>query len=483
MKFSIYISGAFFLLSAGCNFAPKYSRPDFTLPTTWRVEEEEGKDLAETTWWDQFEDPEMGRLIRLALENNNDLQIAMWRVSEYLSQYQVAKSALFPQITGNGGAAKERFPIDADFLPLGKSPITPDFHLNLSLSYEFDFWGQVRNQTTAAYASYLAQIENRRTVVLSLIGSVAQAYIYLKQLLLQLDTATRIMKLREEAVQIAKYRFEGGITSKIEVDQSISVYEETVAVVRELEKKVPQQENLISILLGQAPGPIEGGVPLNYLTLPQEAPSCLPQDLLVRRPDILQAENNLIAANANIGVARAAFFPQLSLSTLFGVDNLSLRSLFDKSSRTWILGGGIVQDIFTGGRLVNQLKIAEIQKTELVFSYEKTILNALKEVDDSLIGFKKNQEIFGANEREVTALRDYLSIAWDRYYEGQTQYLTVLDAQREVLTAEMNMIAAQADQFLALVDLFKAVGGGWVRNADATLVKETTNPNLEPQKN
>jgi multidrug efflux system outer membrane protein len=288
------------------------------------------------------------------------------------------------------------------------------------------------------------------------------------------------MGLRKEAVRIATDRFEGGLTSKIEVDQAISVYQETVATVKELEKKVPQQENLLSVLLGQSPGPIAGGVPLNKLFLPSEVPSCLPQDLLTRRPDILQAENNLIAANANIGVARAAFFPQLSLSALYGVDNLSLNGLFNKSARTWLLGGGIVQEIFTGGALVNQLKIAEVEKIELVFTYEQTILNALKEVDDSLIGFKKNKEIFAADVKEVEALQNYLSLAWDRYYEGQTQYLTVLDAQREVLTAEMNMIAAEANQFLALIDLYKAVGGGWVIGADATLKKETTNHNLVP---
>ncbi|MES2198817.1 MAG: efflux transporter outer membrane subunit [Chlamydiota bacterium] len=480
MRWPTYISGALVLLSTGCNFAPKYSRPDFNLPSTWRVEEKEGEDLANGTWWDRFNDPEMSRLIQLALHNNNDLQIAMWRVSEYLAQYQVAKSSLFPQISGNGGATKERFPVDADFLPPGTSPITPDYHLNLSLSYEFDFWGKVRNATTAAFASYLAQIENRRTVVLTLVGSVAQSYIYLKQLQLQLDAATAIMELRKESVQIARDRFEGGITSRIEVDQAISVYEETVATVKELEKKLPQQENLLSVLLGQTPGPIDKGVPLNKLFLPNEVPSCLPQDLLTRRPDILQAENNLIAANANIGVARAAFFPQLSLSALYGVDHLSLQGLFSKPSRTWLLGGGIVQEIFTGGLLVSQLKIAEVQKQELVFAYEQTILNALKEVDDSLIGFQKNKEIYAADAAEVVALQDYLALAWDRYYEGQTQYLTVLDAERQVLAAEMNMIAAQADQFLSLIDLYKAVGGGWVIEADAGLKKETGNHNLTP---
>lgn len=470
----------FALSFSACNFAPKYSRPDFSMPSSWRSEPLAGEDLSNTSWWDRFEDPEMGRLIALALANNNDLQVAAWRVYEYFAQYQSTRSGLFPQITGNGGALKERLPVDSNFLPQGASPITPDYHMDLALSYEIDFWGSVRNATTAAFQEYLAQVENRRTVVLTLIGSVAEAYILLKQLNLQLETASKIMSSREESLVIARDRFEGGLTSKIEVDQAESVYEETVAVVRELEKRVPQQENLLSVLLGQAPGPIAQGVPLNKLSLPRELPSCLPQDLLTRRPDILRAENNLKAANANIGIARAAFFPQLSLNGIYGADHLALKGLLERPARFWLLGGGILQQVFTGGRLVSQLKIAEAQKQELLFTYEQSILTALREVDDSLIGFEKNQQIFAADAAEVAALKDYLNLAWYRYYEGETQYLTVLDAQRQVLTAELNAIAAQADQFLALIELYKALGGGWVLQADSLVQKENTNRNLNP---
>jgi multidrug efflux system outer membrane protein len=214
--------------------------------------------------------------------------------------------------------------------------------------------------------------------------------------------------------------------------------------------------------------------------LPQELPSCLPQDLLTRRPDILRAENNLKAANANIGIARAAFFPQFSLSGLYGADHLALKGLLQRPARFWLLGGGILQQVFTGGKLVSQLKIAEAQKQELLFSYEQSILTALKEVNDSLIGFEKNQQIFAADAAQVVALKDYLNLAWYRYYEGETQYLTVLDAQRQALSAEMTAITAQADQFLALIDLYKALGGGWVLQSDGTVQKESTNRNLDP---
>ena len=465
---------------SACNLAPKYSRPDFNMPTSWRTEPLAGQDLTDTSWWDRFEDPQMGELIQLALANNNDLQVAAWRVYEYFAQYQATRSSLFPQITGNGSALKERLPVDSNFLPPTASPITPDYHMDLSLSYEIDFWGANRNATTAAFQEYLAQIENRRTVVITLIGSVAQGYILLKQLNLQLETARKLMSTYEEALRIANDRFEGGLTSKIEVDQAQTVYEEAVALVRDLEKKVPQQENLLSILLGQAPGPIPPGVSLDKLFLPQELPSCLPQDLLVRRPDILKAENNLKAANANIGIARAAFFPQFSLNALYGADHLALKGLLQRPARFWILGGGILQQVFTGGKLVSQLKVAEAQQKELLFAYEQSILTALKEVNDSLIGFEKNQQIFAADAAQVMALKDYLNLAWDRYYEGETQYLTVLDAERQALSAEMTAIAAQADQFLALIDLYKALGGGWVLQSDRLVQKEDTNRNLNP---
>jgi multidrug efflux system outer membrane protein len=188
---------SFALSLTACNLAPKYSRPDFSLPSSWRNEPIAGEDLTNTAWWDRFEDPQMGKLIQLALANNNDLQVAVWRVYEYFAQYQSTRSSLFPQITGNGSALKERLPVDSNFLPPGSNTITPDFHMDLALSYEIDFWGTNRNATTAAFQEYLAEIENRRTVVLTLIGSVAEAYIILKQLNLQLETALKLMTTYE----------------------------------------------------------------------------------------------------------------------------------------------------------------------------------------------------------------------------------------------------------------------------------------------
>ena len=420
-------SKLFFLLLtlSGCNFAPRYSTPDMAMPSDWRQAGETGDEVVNLSWWKHLGDVVLDEYIVTALDHNKDLKVAMWRVNQYFSQYKIVRSELFPQLSANGSALKEKVPIDADFLPITISPITPDYHVELSLSYEIDFWGQVRNQTSAAYSEYLASVENRRTVVLTLVGSVAQAYIYLRQLDLQLELAKAVLASRKEAVEIATDRFEGGLTSKIEVDQSLSVYEESIAVVESLEGKVPQQENLLCVLLGEAPHSVKRGKKLPELILPNSVPSGFPQDLLTRRPDILQAENNLKAANANIGVARAAFFPQLNFSALFGVDNLQLSKLFTRSSKLWTIGGSFMQQIFTGGALIGQLKLAEAEKQELVFTYEQTILTALKEVNDAQIGLEQSKKVFKADTGQVAALKDYLQLAWYRYYEGQTQYLTV----------------------------------------------------------
>jgi outer membrane protein, multidrug efflux system len=463
---------------AGCNLAPHYSRPDMALPTTWRTQSDEGSTLANQAWWEALGDPILNGLIQDALSYNNDLQVAIWTVCEYYAQYQVARSGLFPEIDLNAGALKERLPINQNFLPPGLGPVIPDYELNMSLSYELDFWGQIRNTAAAAYSEYLAQIENRRTVVLTLVGSVAQAYIYLRQLDLQLEIARKTLKSREESLEIAKYRFEGGLTSEIEVAQAQSVYEDTLASVKNFERQIPQQENLLSILTGKAPTSIPRGKPLNELVLPLQIPAGLPSDLLARRPDILQAENNLKAANANIGVARAAFFPQINLTGLFGWESIELKKMFNKSSKTWLIGGSLLEKIFTGGKLTGQLNVAKAQKQEMVFHYEQTILTALKEVDDALIGLQKTKEIVVVDQAAVDALKEYLTLSWLRYYEGETQYLTVLDAERQVFSAELTLAQVQGDQFLFLIDLYKALGGGWVIEADAQLKKEKSDPQI-----
>lgn len=435
------------------------------MPGSWRVEGDNSSTLANVGWWEALGDPVLAELVETALENNKDLQIAIWRVCEYYAQYEVARSPLFPQIDLNAAAAKQQFPSTLA-LPSGINSLTPEFTYDFNLSYEIDLWGQLRNAAFAAYSEYLAIIENRRTVVLTLVASVAQAYVYLRQLDWQYQISKETLAARKEALQIATYRFEGGLTSEIEVTQSDAAYQSAAAAVAEYERLIPEQENLLSVLLGENPHEIVRGISIDQMILPAEIPAGLPSDLLERRPDIRQAENELIAANANIGVAKAAFFPQISLTAFFGAGTFELKKLFSHTSRAWQLGGNLLQTIFSGWRLTGQLNMAEAQKQELCFHYQQKILDAFREVDSSLISHEKSKEIAAIDAAQVEDLKEYLTLSWLRYYEGQTDYLTVLDAETRLFNAEIDYAAAMSDQFLTLVALYKALGGGWVIDAD-----------------
>ncbi len=465
---------ALLFLFSGCNFAPRYTQPELNLPTSWRTESAESTMISNVRWWETFEDSVLNQLIQIALENNKDLQVAIWRVREFYAQYQVVRSSLFPEIDLGAGALKQRVSPNANTLTPGTNPISPLYDLGFNLSYEVDFWGKIRNESFAAFSEYLAQIENRRTVILTLVGGVAGAYILLRQLDLQYIIALKTFESRKESLQIARYRFEGGLTSEIDVAQAASVYEEALAQVKLYEIQIPQQENLLSVLLGQSPSDILRGKSIDELTLPNEVPTGLPSDLLTRRPDILRAENNLIAANAQIGVARAAFFPQISLTGIYGWESLELHNLLTKGARMWQMGSNLMQVLFSGGRLTGQLKVAKAKKEELVYTYQQTILNALREVDNALIAHKKSKEIANVESARVNDLKLYLELAWERYYEGETQYLTVLDAERQLFAAQITLAQAQSEQFLTLVDLYKALGGGWVIDADQQGIQSST---------
>ncbi|MBM3198642.1 MAG: efflux transporter outer membrane subunit, partial [Chlamydiae bacterium] len=298
------------------------------------------------------------------------------------------------------------------------------------------------------------------------VASVAQAYVVLRQLDLQLALAKCQVRVKEQALEIARMRFQGGEIAEMDVEQALASYETSISSLSNLEGQIPKQENLLCVLLGRNPGPIPRGNGLQQLTLPKTVPTGLPEDLLTRRPDIRKAEDKLRAANANIGVARAAFFPQVNLSGLWGANNLKLYNLFEGSSEIWTLGGSFLQTLFSGGALLGQLHVTEAQKKEMVFSYEQSVLTALREVNDGLVGLKKAKEIYAAEEAKVQALRDYLQLIWYRYTNGQVEYQEVLSAEVKVFTAEESLAKAQADQFLVLVELYKSLGGGWVTEED-----------------
>lgn len=454
-----------------CNLEPHYERPYPPLPCAWRVPTNDESTCANERWWEWLGDPVLNDLILQALSNNKDLQVAIWRVCEFVAKYQIALAPLYPNINLTGTAIKEKFPssITSLFPADTFNPIASDFTFSFTFSYELDFWGQILSGAHAAYEQGLAQLENRRTVVLTLVSTVAQVYVTLRRLDAQLAIANKTLETRRESLTLARYRFEGGLTSDMEVEQAKSTYEEALASVTNLEREIPIRENLLSLLIGESPTDIIRGKAVNEFTLPPLIPAGLPSDLLVQRPDIVQAEEELIAANAEIGVARAAFFPQITLTGFWGGESMELRHLFSGAARAWQFGANLLQPIFTGGQLTGQLREAEAIQQEALFHYQQVVLNAFREVDDALISHTQAKELLEVEKRRVAALQIYLDLAWLRYYEGQNDYLTVLDAERHLFRAQLDLAAAQGDVFTTLVDVYKALGGGWVIDADRCL--------------
>ena len=462
---------AVFILT-GCMLGPDYKRPTVETPQAWRFDEKEAKDLVNTAWWEQFNDPVLNELVMIALKENKDLMIASARVEEFMGRYGVTRSALFPQVGASGTAGRERIS-EVE----GPSPLSPlvnpnyDFYqVVLSASWELDIWGKLRRATEAARADLLSTEEARRAVVLTLVTSVASSYVTLRDLDKQLEISKQTANTREQSYKLFQLRFTGGVISELQLSQVKSEYEAALATIPKIEKSIGQQENLISILLGRNPRAIPRGKTIDELVLPS-VPSGLPSDLLERRPDIRQAEQNLISANANIGVAKALYFPTISLTGFLGTSSASLSDLFSGPSKIWSYAVPISLPIFTAGAIEGQVRAAEAIQRQALFQYEKAIQNGFREVDDALIDQNKTREQLQAQLRQIDALKTYARLARVRYEEGYTSYVEVLDAERSLFDRELSYAQTQDLLFQAFVNLYKAMGGGWVVEADNKVAK------------
>ena len=460
------------LLASGCMVGPDYVRPPVDTPTAWRLSEQDARDLANTVWWEQLGDPVLNDLVATALHENKDLMIAAARVDQFAGNYGIVRSGLFPQV-GAGYEVRRQRDISAVVVGAGGGETYNSYDAVLNASWEIDIWGRIRRQTEAARAQLLASEEGRRGVILSLVGSVASAYINLRDLDRQLEIARATAKIRGESYEIFKLRFEGGIISVLELSQNRSQYEEALATIPPLEKAIAQQENGLSVLLGRNPGPIPRGKDIDHLTLPA-IPAGLPSDLLERRPDIRRTEQNLIAANALIGAARAAYFPTISLTGLFGYASTSLSRLFDSQSKVWSYGAPITMPIFTAGAIAGQVQVAEAAQQEALFAYQKAIQEAFREVNDALVSQDRTREQLKAQRRQVEALRQYAATARLRYDNGYTSYIEVLDAERSLFNVQLQYTQTQQVEFQSMINLYLAMGGGWVSEAEK--VASASNP-------
>lgn len=449
------------LVLTGCTLGPDYRRPAVATPETWREgpPTAEVASLADLPWWELFDDGELRSMVRTALEANKDLRIAVTRVEQARALAAVVRAGQFPQIGAGASATTNRF--SDTVRPRGLGGETDLLATTADLAFEIDLWGRLRRASEAARAELLASAETQRAVVMTLVSDVAAVYFLLRQLDLELETTRRSVASREGSLQLVRDRFDTGLTSALDVRQAEAELASTTAQIPDLERQIVQTENQLSILLGRNPGGIVRGRPLTGQTFPPTIPAGLPSALLERRPDLRQAEASLVAANARIGVAKAAFFPQVSLTGFFGVESVALSDLFTGPSRIWQFGPTVTLPIFTAGRNRANLEATEAQQQEALLRYEQAIQQAFREVEDALIAHRKAREAVVEHGAAVRASREALSLAELRYTSGLTSYLSVLDAQRTLLAAEVAESRTLLAQLVAVVQLYRALGGGW----------------------
>jgi outer membrane protein, multidrug efflux system len=413
--------------------------------------------LGEEKWWTVFQDTQLQALIREALSQNYDVRIASTRVLQAQAVLGITRADQFPTIAGGAAASDSRAP---------KTKVTPPFEtssneVNLSLVWELDFWGKFRRATESARANLLATEWGQRAVLSSLVSNVASAYFQLRELDAEMEISQRTLASRKESLRLVEIRAKGGTTSLMDVRQSEQLVYTAAASIPDLERRIEQQENLISILLGKNPGPITRGNPLVENPILPTVPTGLPSSLLDRRPDIQSVEQQLVAANARIGVAKAAYFPQITLTAVAGYQSSALTDLFTGPAGFWNFGGQLLQPIFTGGKIRSNVRLTEAQQQEAVLIYQQTIQQAFREVSDSLVAYRKNQEFREQQALLSEAAKDATRLSDVRYRGGVTSYLEVLDSDTRYFDAQIGLAQAQLNERLALVQLYDALGGGW----------------------
>jgi multidrug efflux system outer membrane protein len=449
-------------LVSGCAVGPNYHRPVVQTPDAYHdlsnnpEAQARAASFADLPWWQVFQDPQLQELIRIALKQNYDLLIAIERINEARAQVAVTRSALFPQLSGNGnflGGKEGTFQTKFNFMTL-----TAD------AAFQLDLFGKLRRATQASRAQMLATEEAQRTVTLTLVSDVASAYFLLLQLDLQLQITKDTVVTQEGSVKLTSFRLDHGVATKLDVLQAQQVLDTANAQIPDLERQIGQTEDAISILLGNYPGSIPRGLKLPDQPIPPSVPAGLPSSLLERRPDIREAEQVLIAANAEIGVAKASFFPQISLTGsgggVFGRSS-AFTSLMSSQVGVWSYGVSVAQPIFTGGALTGNLHVAESEHKQALLAYKEAIQHAFGDVSDALIGYQKLHQVRVQQQQVVADLAESVRLSIMRYRGGTTNYLEVLDGQRSLFSAQLTLAQASGNEYESLVQLYKALGGGW----------------------
>ena len=451
------------LLASGCTVGPNYKRPIVAVPGSYRgmppeqTAQTQIASLGDQKWWNIFQDGQLHTLIRIALQQNYDLRIAASRVLEAQAQLGISRADQFPSLSGGAGIADVRS-AQSKFLPAFE---TSAGQVNLSAAWELDFWGKFRRATEAARANLLASEWARQEVVSVLVANVAAAYFQLRALDLQLEISKRTLDSRQESLRLTRVLANGGATSLLDVRQAEQLVFTASAEVPVLEQQIEQQENFLSILLGENPADVPRGQALTDQPHPPEVPPGLPSALLERRPDIRQAEAQLIAANAQIGVARAAYFPEISLNGNGGFEASALSNLFSGPAGAWSFGASLSEPIFTAGRIRSGVRLAEARQETAVLLYQQSIQAAFRSVSDALVAYRKTREFRVQQESLFQSAQDAARLSHMRYTGGATGYLEVLTNETNAFSAELGLVQARLNELLALVQLYEALGGGW----------------------
>ncbi len=481
LKSACFSLGTLLALAAmtGCAVGPNYRRPTVDVPVTYRDARADssarpsaqpsqakpeqppagssGQSLGDEKWWDVFQDPELQALIRTALKNNYDVRIAATRVLQAQAQLGITRADQLPSLSGGGNITSEQNP---KLGPIPAYELTQG-EVAASAAWNLDFWGRYRRATEAARANLLASQWAQKEVVATLVANLATSYFQLRQLDLELEIARRTLGSRNHSLQLTQTLQQHGINSLLDVRQSEQLVYTAATEIPDFERQIAQQENALSILLGHNPGDVPRGLKLTEQPHAPEVPIGLPSSLLERRPDIREAEANLIAANAQIGVARAAYFPQISLTGTAGFESPALTNLFSGPAGVWDLAASLTQPLFEGGRLKSNVRLSQAQRDQMVLTYQQTIQGAFRDVSNALVAYRKDQEFTAQQQRLFESAQDAARLSEVRFKAGTTDYLEVLTNETNSLSAELGLAEAQGNELVALVQLYQALGGGW----------------------
>ena len=452
------------LLISGCTLGPDYLRPKIQIPDNHRgvVGAPAAESLADLPWWELFRDPVLQELTRESLRYNFDLRIAAARVEQARAQIGITRSFLFPQVNFNAsGTTQQVSRASEPPQSFGADRTFRNLMLGFGLAWELDIFGRIQRETEAATAVFLATEQAQRAVLITLVADVAQSYFILRQLDLELEISQRTLKVNDDTLEFYRRRLFGGVSNRLEVDQAIANRSRTAATIPELERQIAIQENLINLLLGRNPGPIPRGTVLTEQYYPPSIPAGLPSELLERRPDVKAAEDLLVAANADIGAAKALFFPNFSLTSTLGSATRDLSNIADRRAAVWSVAGGVLQPVFQGWRLFYNYEATKFRFEQAVAEYQRAAQNGFREVADALVTVEKLRDVRAELEASVEALANAARLSRLRYDTGLANYLEILIADQQLFDQELLLARARGAQLNAVVQLYRTLGGGW----------------------